>query len=251
VVCPCFSCFSSVSPFFYFLFLLSFTLISCDPYELEIEVMASDNARFVAILVAVAFPVAIWIGSDYLTHEPPSLREGVADDRPVTVHGVEATRAAIPAVLPESTSPTPRRERVIEGTVAAQPPASSPGAIHKCRVAGQVVYSDQPCSAETDLKSFTPSLAAVPVVATSRQAVLPPRPAPQAQPVEQMQPVQRVAAADATEAEKAKRDAECKWIDERIATIDARMRQPYHPSEGDRLKEERKALNDRRFTLGC
>lgn len=40
-------------------------------------------------------------------------------------------------------------------------------------------------------------------------------------------------------------------IDERIETIDPTLRQPYYPAEGDRVKAERKALNDRRFSLGC
>jgi hypothetical protein len=58
-------------------------------------------------------------------------------------------------------------------------------------------------------------------------------------------------ATDVAGAEKARRVSECRLIDERITAIDAILRQPYHPATGDRLKEERKALNDRRFALGC
>jgi hypothetical protein len=56
---------------------------------------------------------------------------------------------------------------------------------------------------------------------------------------------------DLTASKGAARPWECKWIDERIAAIDAQARQPHHPQEGDRLKAARKELTDRRFSIGC
>ncbi len=45
--------------------------------------------------------------------------------------------------------------------------------------------------------------------------------------------------------------AQCKSIDEQIALIDARMRQPHDGQTGDYFNGERKKLTDRRFDLGC
>jgi hypothetical protein len=213
--------------------------------------VANDNARFAAILLAVAFPVAVWIGADYLTQQEMEDPNGSAGDPRAIARAAGAPRSATPAPPLAPRPPEIRREHGIEQALAAQPPVVTTGTIHKCRVQGQIVYSDQPCSAGTDLNSFAPSLAAVPVVATSRSVVPPSRPAMQAQPVGQSQPVEQVAAGDVAEIEKAQREAECRKIDEQIVSIDARMRQPYYASEGDWLKERRKALNDRRFSLGC
>ncbi len=213
--------------------------------------MPSDNARFVAILVAVALPVAIWIGADYLSQAEINASIEATGDLPAMTRAATVPDSATPVPPLAPTPPAIRRERVIEDALAAQQSAAKRGAVHKCRVQGQTVYSDQPCSAGTDLKTFAPNVAAVPADATSRPVVPPSRPAAGAQPVGQTQPVEKVAAADAAEIEKAQRPAECKMIDERIASIDARLLQPYYPIEGDRLKAERKALFDRRFSLGC
>ena len=47
------------------------------------------------------------------------------------------------------------------------------------------------------------------------------------------------------------KELRCKQIDQAIAAIDSRLRQPYDAQTGDYFKGERKKLTDQRFSLGC
>lgn len=209
--------------------------------------MRKDNAQFVAVLLAVAFPVAIWIGADYLTHTQADAPGAATSDRPVDSQGTaSAPPTSALASMPSVSGP----EGLTKDAVAPGQPATGSNVVHKCRENGRIVYSDLPCGSGTSLKTFTPRLAAAPANWASRSPT-PSRPTadPQSGPV--APPTRQVAAADSVKSEKVQRQAECGWIDKQVAAIDARMRQPYYPAEGDRLKEERKALYDRRFSLGC
>ena len=207
----------------------------------------NENALFIGIFVAFSLIVATWLGYEYLQDSPAK------SPHVSPIASPEAVRAAriATSVGEQASGPAtvPARPAVEDGGPATQQSAS-PGTIYKCRVQGQIVYSDLPCNAGTDLKTFTPSLAATAPAAAGR-VLAPPRPTAVPQTVLAAQVAEQAAATNAAANESVKRQAECKWTDEQIASIDARLRQPYYPQEGDRLKDERKGLNDRRFSLGC
>ena len=211
--------------------------------------MRNDETRFLAILALVALPVAAWIGYGYLTDSPAQSSEAMTTKHPEMARAPDtaAMQTSMAEPMPAPVS-LPRRPSGGEDTAAPHQSASR-GAIHKCQVRGEVVYSDLPCGPGTDLKTFTPDVATVSL--SSRPLVSAPTTVTAAQPVRTRQAEERVAAADNVPDESVARQAECRRIDEYIASIDARLRQPYYPQEGDRLKDERQALDDRRFSLGC
>ena len=122
---------------------------------------------------------------------------------------------------------------------------------YKCEKNGRIQYGDQPCS--KDEKTIT--------VSSSEKTNHPDRPLAQLQ--------ERAAQMEASRLERAQKQAavryisqassgnqegkelECKRIDQDIAAIDSRLRQPYDAHTGDYFKGERKKLTDQRFSLGC
>ena len=139
-----------------------------------------------------------------------------------------------PAPPPPVSAPAP-------ATAAPSPSASfapSGPAIYRCKVKGAVVYSDEPCGEGAKVVDVQPtrgyetprsSMKAAPS-ADAKSAT----PAPQASPSADGSPV-----------------AECRLLEEQIASIDAAARQDGITPHMEGLKERRRKLVDRKNELRC
>lgn len=191
------------------------------------------NSRFVSILLAVSVVAVAGLSFDYLS------------------------RVDTPA--PHEKGPPPGRQSTRTTEQPAQPgPASvviaplsqvQSGVIHKCMVDGQVVYSDQPCSPgkghQLALKADTAGLAPARTYRSQLAALEAEQRVQLAQANQQRQRAPVAASSGPSMADQ------CRLIDEQVASIDVRTRQPLTPQEGDYWRAERKKLMDRRFSLGC
>ncbi|MBP8275536.1 MAG: hypothetical protein KAX55_01400 [Propionivibrio sp.] len=116
---------------------------------------------------------------------------------------------------------------------------------------GQVSFGDQPCPANSKLLSTT-MVEKSPAVDDDRPARMRRLAARmESDRLERERTQQAGFAAAPTTDPRTSASAQCKSIDEQIALIDARMRQPHDGQTGDYFNGERKKLTDRRFDLGC
>lgn len=196
-----------------------------------------QDTRFISILLAVAVPVAAWLGVEYLSYL----------DRSKTL-----PQDATPPAMPTSRDkPIPQ-----SGSVATEKPATDatapslrqPGLIHKCVTAGAVVYSDQPCAPAAHVKTLQPNIERAGLAPArsyeSQLAALEAERDGQAR-------AQAPQPAGPVQVSTSPKEAQCTSLDNAIASVNARLREPHGPQYGDRLNSEKKQLYDRRFSLGC
>lgn len=195
--------------------------------------MKADTLRALSLGLAVATVLAAGLAFEALHRaERP---QGPGDGSPAT-----------PSTTPAPAVPMPEHQAERQ---PATPPQPARAAINKCSVGGQTVYSDQPCNAGAGTELRLPG----------DSAGLAPRRSYQQQ-LADIEPARRQRLARERQYEDERRQAavsapnkeqECREIDRAVAGIDAILRQPYGPEFGDRKKAERKALMDRRFSIGC
>lgn len=196
-----------------------------------------QNARFISIVLAVAVLVAAWLGFEYLSQVDRSGNVRQAPDQ------LPAEHTAAPT-MPSKDVPQASANNAL---APSSPPAAQASVIHKCSAGGKIAYSDQPCAVGSSMKTIEPRLETAGIfpgrsyqeqlaaMEAERRSVIPPKPVA----METSQQTQRVATESA-----------CNDIDRQIAIIDARLRQPHGPQEGDVWTAERRKLMDRRFSLG-
>lgn len=198
------------------------------------RIVKADTLRVLSLGLAVATLLAAGLAFEALHRaERP---QGAGDGSP-----------AVPSQPPAPPPAAPIPERQAERRPA--PPQPVRAAINKCSVAGQTVYSDQPCSAGAGSELRLPG----------DSAGLAPRRSYQQQ-LADIEPARRQRIERERRYDDERRSLaaavpdktrECADIDRAVAGIDAILRQPYGPEFGDRKKAERKALMDRRFSIGC
>lgn len=205
----------------------------CKPAQTRLK---ADTLRVLSAVLALTVLVGAWLGFEMLDRA----------DRPQPAVPTPAPEAAIGAA---PSAPAAIRAPDDGQVHIPAPPAAAPGAIHKCTVAGQVVYADQPCAGGAGRQLALPADSAGLAPQRSYQ-----------QQLRDIEPArrQRLAREQEYEAERRRlaattpdKSLQCAEIDRAVAGIDAILRQPYGPEFGDRKKAERKALMDRRFSLGC
>ena len=116
-------------------------------------------------------------------------------------------------------------------------------------VAGQIVYADRPCANGAGKQLALPGDSAGLAPQRSYQQQLADIEPARRQRLERERQHdddrRRLAAAVPD------KSMQCAEIDRAVAGIDTILRQPYGPEFGDRKNAERKALMDRRFSIGC
>jgi Domain of unknown function (DUF4124) len=120
-------------------------------------------------------------------------------------------------------------------------------AIYRCKAAGQITFSDRPCSADAEVHEVAgeradPARAEQPTVAATRPA----RTAGTAKDT----PRRRRSAKPSADAARAKQVA-CDGIESRLREVRSKMRSGYGAQEGERLRERQKALQERRRAMRC
>ena len=193
------------------------------------------HARAISLVLALSVVVGGWLLLEYSNRSMPQ------SPSPVSAQNNQPEQVI--TQLPASHAQQPAQQQLqIQQNVTLT---------YKCEKNGRIQYGDQPCS--KDEKTIT--------VSASEKTNHPDRPLAQLQ--------ERAAQMEASRLERAQKQAavrnisqassvnqdgkelECKRIDQDIAAIDSRLRQPYDAHTGDYFKGERKKLTDQRFSLGC
>lgn len=193
------------------------------------------HARALSLVFALSIVVGGWLlfeyGNSTITqgHKPATpQREGSSQ---------EQSESPVQKAGPAKTTDTPVPQNL--------------AITYKCEKNGRIRYGDQPCG--KDERTIT--------VSTSERTNHPDRPLSQLQAsVAQMEAsrlererkqAQIVQFSPASTSSHDGKELKCKHIDQEIAAIDSRLRQPYYAQTGDYFKGERKKLTDERFSLGC
>lgn len=188
-----------------------------------------QHTRAMSLILALSVVAGSWLAFEYSAHPT----------RPV------------PSVqpIPQVAEPPPQISPQAATEVSTQVPRNA-DMTYRCQRNGQTSFSDQPCGSNATVVSVMPG---------DRQA---------SQPDDRLARMKRVAAQMETDrlareqalnveiatratASESSEAAQCKIIDERIASVDARLRQPHDAQTGDYWTAERKKLMDKRFDLRC
>lgn len=191
-----------------------------------------SNARAISLILALSIVAGSWLAFEY-SNRPTA---PVTPAQPST----EVARSPEPPVQISPQSPA---------KVGTQAPRDA-NLTYRCQKNGQTSFGDQPCGSEATLVS---------VMADERRAPDPDdRLARMKRAAAQMEAdhlarertPNAVIAVQSTES-KPSNAAQCKFIDDQIAQVDAWLRQPHSAQEGDYWTERRKKLMDERFDLRC
>ncbi len=206
-----------------------------------IKVMSlPSHVRVVSLVLALSAVTGGWLLLEYSQRLPPQA--------PLTEQPSETSQEI--ALPQERTVPLP--PKVAKPVGPALP--KNLIATFKCEKGGRISYGDQPCANGAKV-----------LAVTAEKEVLAPNPTANFQRMR--------ARAAAMEAERLARDRQfdiaaaetakitanaadakanqCAIIDNAIASVDAKLRQPHNGQEGDFWTAERRKLTDRRFSLGC
>ena len=194
-----------------------------------------SHVRAISLVLALAVVLGGWLALEYSNRQPvdarppPALTENMRP--PESIRQVAPTQK-VPGV------PAEQLPRDVQLTF-------------KCKKDGRTMFSDQPCPSDAKEISVT--------TAEKQQATAPDnRLAQMKRAVAQMES-DRIAREQVLNAEFAARTTaagpsktnQCKAIDERVASIDALLRQPHNGQTGDYWTGERRKLMDKRFDLRC
>lgn len=195
----------------------------------------SSNARFVSLLLALGVMVAGWLLFEYSNQpmqkvSPPQTRPDTSISKPDQVRQPQPSQA-----VPMN---TPSQSNVV--------------LTFKCENAGRVGYGDKPCSANEKTLAITANEKTSEAGTGSNLDQLKGRLASLESARLERERNQEAVRSFSPVAEKMSNlEYVCQQIDKEIAYIDSRMRQPYSAQEGDQLKDRRKQLTDKRFSIGC
>ncbi len=200
--------------------------------------MSAAQARIVALTLALSVVVGAWLLFEY--GETTNQRQTASPyQRP-------HTSSPSPVVAPPQSSGSPRPEVTSPADVLARPPASS---IYHCRGPNGSAFRDHPCANNETEVHVSPagpisrpgySLAQSKAIADEMEAA---RLRGEAQQRWRLSQLDRPA--------QGSRSSECAVIDQAIARVDSQLREPHSPSQGDAWTAARRALTDRRFSIGC
>ena len=192
------------------------------------------HVRVISLILALSVVGGGWLALEYVNRQPtPSERT------PATPGGTRAAQGRVPPQLPQ------------EPAYLSTQPSGEVAITYKCLTNGQVSFGDQPCPANSKLLSTT-MVEKSPAVDDDRPARMRRLAARMEADRLERERTQRAdfVAAPTTDLQAIK-SAQCKSIDDQIALIDARMRQPHDAQTGDYFNGKRKKLTDQRFDLGC
>ena len=193
------------------------------------------HARAISLALALSVIVGGWLLFEYGNRSlpaaagPASMQDGYSKQ--------SATQPPATS-LRQSTQQKPQTDENVAVT-------------YKCEKGGRIRYGDQPCG--KDEKTI--------LVSASEKTNHPDRSLSQLQAsVAQMEASrlererEQAAAIQSSAATASGQDGKemrCKLIDQAIAGIDSRLRQPHDAPTGDYYTGERKKLTDERFSIGC
>lgn len=199
--------------------------------------MHKNDGRFISAVLAVATPVILWLGIEYL-NQPA----GPVAARPVTVPATHPARSEL------------EREQVDAVTTSA--PLSQTGTpvfvtgMYKCLQRGKTIYTDKPqedCDPGTAWVGIAPAPARTGMApAKSYQQQLAELEQRKAEEARNAPPVVRPSSPQVDE-----HAARCREIDAQIRWVDSTLRAPHDGAWGDKLNADRRRLNDQRYAERC
>jgi hypothetical protein len=151
------------------------------------------------------------------------------------VDSVAQESPAVPESYPATLFEPRQRAPARQGTLT----------VYECVVAGQKVYSDQPCGDDAREKAVIVSRPDAENAARARYLTQ------QAQSPTRYDGNPAASAAVSTRSGSAMQANRCAAIDQQIDWINARMRQGYRAYEGERLRDSLRALKSDRYDLRC
>lgn len=204
---------------------------------------ASSHVRVVSLVLALSAVVGGWLlleSSQQAPQHLPSANPPIAEDHAP----VEALDRAMQPPIPQSRIPVPTN---------AVPPKNLI-VTFKCEHGGRISFSDQPCANGAKTLAVT----AAEVVSSQNAMDNLQKLKAQAAAMEADRHARErqfaIAAAETTKVSAHSGNTkvrECQMIDQAIASVDATLRQPHGPQEGDFWTAKRRELTDRRFSVGC
>jgi len=199
--------------------------------------MHKNDGRFLSAVLAVATPVVLWLGIEYLNQPagPGAAKQAVSAP-------MRAAQSAAGMDTPDAvTIPAP----------AAQPaPPVFVPVMYKCTQHGKTIYTDKPQD-DCDHGTAWVGIASVP----ARTGMAPAKPYQQqlteleqhmAEEARNAPPVVRPSSAQVDE-----HAARCRDIDAQIRWVDSALRAPHDGFWGDKLNADRRRLNDQRYAERC
>jgi hypothetical protein len=131
---------------------------------------------------------------------------------------------------------------LILGSLLLTHPSGAETTIYRCTSADATVYSDRPCALNADPHEID----------DSRVTVYTPAPAEKVAPTgASPKPVKAHRAKAERLPDSAKHAATCAKLEQGLRDLRTKMRTGYGVEEGERLKERRRQLDDRRRTEKC
>lgn len=208
--------------------------IPASPVETHLP---AAQARIVALSLAVSVVVGAWLLFEY--GETTNQRQAASPyERP-------HTSSPPPAVAPRS-SGSPPLEVTSPADVVARPPASL---IYQCKGPTGTAFRDHPCANnETEVHASPAGPISKPGYSLAQSKAI----------ADEMEASRLRGEAQRrwrlSQLEKPVREStrsECAAIDQAIARVDSQLRELHSASQGDRWTAGRRALTDRRFSIGC
>ncbi|WP_291992838.1 hypothetical protein [Candidatus Accumulibacter sp. ACC003] len=199
--------------------------------------LSAAQARIVALALALGVVVAAWLLFEF--------GETTNHSQAAAPYQTPPTSSPSPLVAPQA-SGGPPPALAAPADLGARPPVS---AIYQCKGPNGRAFRDHPCASNESEVHVSPagppstpgySLAQSKAIADEMEAV---RLRGEAQ--------QRSRLSQPDKPAQRSRSSECAAIDQAIAGVDSVLRALHSASQGDYWTAERRALTDRRFSIGC
>lgn len=201
----------------------------------NIQMKEPLHARAISLALALSVVVGGWLLFEYSNRPVPQTPS------PASMPGNQFGQGV-------GSSPTPSTSQS-----APLQPQSQQNAVltFKCEKNGRIQYGDQPCGADKK----TVSVVASEKTNHQDRSLSELRTSVAQMEASRLERERKQAAvvlfSPSSSGNQDGKELRCKNIDEAIAGIDSRLRQPYDAHTGDYFKSERKKLTDQRFSLGC
>ncbi len=203
----------------------------------------SSHVRVVSLVLALSAVVGGWLlleSSQHAPQHPPSDAPPIAENHAPVVARDRAMQPPVPqSRIPAPTNAVPPKNLIVT---------------FKCEHDGRISFSDQPCANDAKTLAVTAAEAVSSPKAMDNLQKLKAQAAAMEADRHARERQFEIAAAEAAKVSAQSGNTkvrECQLIDQAIASVDATLRQPHGPQEGDFWTAKRRELTDRRFSVGC